>query len=76
MVSKKLFNSIEELQKVQYLATQCLEDVGLSSADGLVMVDAKSFIGMYALDFKQPIWVSCEDPEFHKRIHNIGTNLD
>lgn len=50
--------------------------MGLSSADGSVMVDAKSFIGMYALDFKQPIWVSCEDPEFHKRIHNIGTNLD
>lgn len=50
--------------------------MGLSSADGLVMVDAKSFIGMYALDFNQPIWVSCEDPEFHKRIHNIGANLD
>ena len=37
---------------------------------------SKSFIGMYALDFNQPIWVSCEDPEFHKRIHNIGANLD
>lgn len=61
---------------MQYLATQCLEDVGLSSADGSVMVDAKSFIWMYALDFNQPIWVSCEDPEFHKRIHNIGANLD
>ncbi len=76
MVSKKLFNSIEELQKVQLLATQCREEVGLQSEDGSIIIDAKSFIGMYALDFREPIWVTCEDPTFHKRIHGIGTNME
>ena len=67
MVSKKMFHSIDELQKVQLLATQCIDEVGLQSSDGSVSVDAKSFIGMYALDFTQPIWACCDDPSFHKK---------
>lgn len=76
MVSKKMFHSIDELQKVQLLATQCIDEVGLQSSDGSVSVDAKSFIGMYALDFTQPIWVCCDDPSFHKKIRNIGENIE
>lgn len=76
MVSKKKFHSIDELQKVQLLATQCIDEVGLQSSDGSVSVDAKSFIGMYALDFTQPIWVCCDDPSFHKKIRNIGENIE
>jgi hypothetical protein len=72
MVSKKMFHSIDELQKVQLLATQCIDEVGLQSSDGSVSVDAKSFIGMYALDFTQPIWVCCDDPSFHKKIRKCG----
>ena len=48
MVTTKHFHNIEELQKVQYLATQCPEDVGLHSQDGSVIVDAKSFIGQFS----------------------------
>lgn len=70
------FDSIDELQKVQLLATQCIDEVGLQSSDGSVSVDAKSFIGMYALDFTQPIWVCCDDPSFHKKIRNIGENIE
>lgn len=69
-------DSIDELQKVQLLATQCIDEVGLQSSDGSVSVDAKSFIGMYALDFTQPIWVCCDDPSFHKKIRNIGENIE
>ena len=76
MVSKKMFHSIDELQKVQLLATQCIDEVGLQSSDGSVSVDAKSFIGMYALDFTQRIWVCCDDPSFHKKIRNIGENIE
>ena len=76
MVSKKMFHSIDELQQVQLLATQCIDEVGLQSSDGSVSVDAKSFIGMYALDFTQPIWVCCDDPSFHKKIRNIGENIE
>ena len=76
MVSKKMFHSIDELQKVQLLATQCIDEVGLQSSDGSVSVDAKRYIGMYALDFTQPIWVCCDDPSFHKKIRNIGENIE
>jgi len=75
MISKKKFNTIGELQKVQYLATQCPSDVGLHSEDGEIIVDAKSYIGMYALDFNSPILVVSEDEAFHKRIAGIGENL-
>ena len=76
MVTTKHFHNIEELQKVQYLATQCPEDVGLHSQDGSVIVDAKSFIGLFALDFSKPVIVVSEDLDFHKKIANIGETLE
>ncbi len=75
MISKKKFNTIGELQKVQYLATKCPSDVGLHSANSEIIVDAKSYIGMYALNFDEPILVVSEDEDFHKQIANIGQNL-
>ena len=75
MVTTKHFHNIEELQKVQYLATQCPEDVGLHSQDGSVIVDAKGFIGLFALDFSKPVMVVSEDLDFHKKIANIGETL-
>ncbi|MBC5582424.1 hypothetical protein H8S23_13000 [Anaerofilum sp. BX8] len=75
MVSKKKFNTISELQKVQFLATQCPSEVGLHSEDGETIIDAKSYIGMYALDFDRPILVVSEDEDFHKKIGEIGENL-
>ena len=76
MVTTKHFHNIEELQKVQFLATQCAQDVGLHSQDGSVIVDAKSFIGLFALDFSKPVMVVSEDLDFHKKIANIGETLE
>ncbi len=76
MVTKKQFHGIEELQRIQYLATQCEEDVGLHSEDGSVIVDAKSFIGLFALDFSKPVLVVTEDVNFHKHIAHIGETLE
>ena len=75
MISKKMFRTIQELQEVQKLATQCAQDVGLHSEDGETIIDAKSYIGMYALDFSKPILVVSEDEAFHKLIAEIGENL-
>ena len=46
-----------------------------SSQDGTMIIDAKSYIGMYALDFEHPILVVSEDEHFLKEIANIGENL-
>ena len=51
MITKKRFHNIEELQKIQALANRSRESVGLHSEDSSVIVDAKSFIGLFALDF-------------------------
>ena len=76
MVTTKHFHNIEELQQVQYLATQCPQDVGLHSEDGSGIVDAKSFIGLFALDFSKPVMVVSEDLAFHKKIADIGETLE
>lgn len=75
MISKKLFRTINELQEIQRLATQCEMDVAFHSEDSSVVIDAKSYIGMYALNFQEPVLVVSEDIEFHKQIANIGENV-
>ena len=76
MITKKRFHNIEELQKIQALANRSRESVGLHSEDSSGIVDAKSFIGLLALDFTKPVLVVSEDMNFHKRIARIGETLD
>ncbi len=75
MVSKKLFHNIEEVNALQRLAEQCPSDIALHSPDSSAIIDAKSYIGFYALDFRQPVLVVSEDEAFHKAIRNIGDNV-
>ncbi|MDR1158394.1 MAG: hypothetical protein LBK75_08875 [Oscillospiraceae bacterium] len=76
MVSKKFIRYINELQEIQRLALETSHDVALHSLDSSRVIDARSYIGMYALDFTKPILVVCEDPEFHRKIQGIGENAD
>lgn len=75
MVTRKKINYIHELQDIQRLAVACQCDVGLHSEDGSMIIDAKSYIGMYALDFTRPILVVSEDEDFHAKIKNIGETV-
>ena len=76
MVTVKRFNSIEELQKLQVLANRTREPVGLHNEDSTIIVDAKSFVGLFALDFRRPVLVVSEDMNFHRRIMNVGETLN
>ncbi len=75
MISRKRIHSIQELQEIQRLASHCPDGVGLHSEDGTVMIDAKSYIGMYTLDFSKPILVVSENEDFHKSIMELGENV-
>lgn len=75
MITRKLFSSIDQIQRVQYYATLSPEDVGFHSPDGDVIVDAKSFIGLFGLDFSKPILVVSEDEHFHSQIKKIGETI-
>jgi hypothetical protein len=66
MVITKKFNSVDELQKLQRLATQVSEDVYLHSLDDTIMVDAKSFINLFTLDFTQPVKIVTESARVAK----------
>ena len=76
MVTKKRIHNIEELQKIQALANRTSEPVGIHNEDSTIIVDAKSFIGLFALDFTKPVLVVTEDMNFHRKITNIGETLD
>ena len=76
MITKKRFHNIEELQKIQALANRTPEGVGIHNEDSTIIVDAKSFIGLFALDFTKPVLVVSEDMNFHQRIARIGDTLD
>ncbi|MCD8143720.1 MAG: hypothetical protein LUD79_00015 [Oscillospiraceae bacterium] len=60
MVVTKKFNSVDELQKLQRLACEVPEDVFIHSIDDSIMVDAKSFINLFTLDFTQPVKIVTE----------------
>ena len=76
MFTVKRFNSIEELQRLQVLANRTREPVGLHNEDSTIIVDAKSFVGLFALDFRRPVLVVSEDMNFHRRIMNVGETLN
>lgn len=76
MVTVKRFRNIEELQKIRALANRTREGVGLHNEDSTIVVDAKSCVGLLALDFTQPVLVVSEDMNFHRRITRVGETLD
>ncbi len=69
MVITKKFNSVAELQKLQRLACEVPEDVFLHSLDDSIMVDAKSFINLFTLDFTQPVKIVTESPRVFKEFN-------
>ena len=76
MITKKQFHTIQDIQQLQRLATQSNDDVGLHSLDSSMIVDAKSYIGLYTLDFSQPVLVVSEDEKFHAAIADIGETVN
>lgn len=76
MTTKKRIYNITELQKLQALATKCKDDVTLMSEDGTVTVDAKSYIGLFALDFTKPVLVVCDNADYHRAIERIGETME
>lgn len=75
MITKKMIRTIDELQDIQRIASKCPVDVAFHNEESTVVIDAKSYIGMYALDFHRPILVVSESEEFHKQIENIAETV-
>lgn len=57
MVIEKKFNSISEIAALQRMASASEDAVFIASEDDSIRVDARSFIGLFALDFSKPVKV-------------------
>lgn len=75
MITKKIFRTINELQEIQRIATKSNMDVAFHNMDSSVVIDAKSYIGMYTLNFQEPVLLVSEDEEFHRQIADIGETV-
>lgn len=68
MFVTKQFNSVNELQMLQKLACSTNEEVFIHSVDDSIMVDAKSFINLFTLDFSQPVKIVTESAYVIKEV--------
>lgn len=67
MVNEIVLHSAEDLRQFMYLAMQSVEDIGVHTVEGKI-ADAKSILGLMALDYNKPVRVVTEDPHFLKQI--------
>ena len=58
-------------QKLQRIACSVPEDVYLHSMDDSIMVDAKSFINLFTLDFSEPVKIVTESEEVGKEFQKL-----
>lgn len=68
MFITKQFSSVNELQMLQRLACGTDKEVFIHSMDDSVMVDAKSFINLFTLDFSQPVKIVTESDYVIKEV--------
>lgn len=68
MVITRQFKSVDELQRLQRLACSVPDEVFIHSLDDVIMVDAKSFINLFTLDFSQPVKIVTENEAVAKEI--------
>ena len=71
MVITRQFNSVDELQRLQRLACSVPDEVFIHSLDDTVMVDAKSFINLFTLDFTQPVKIVTESAVVAKELEKL-----
>lgn len=67
MITRVKINSIDDLQYLQRVAQKFGDDdIYLNSEDDKIQVDAKTFIGLFALDFRKPVKVVYENASVYR----------
>lgn len=67
MIKEIILHSAEDLRQFMFLAMQSPEDIGVHTVDGSI-ADAKSILGLMALDYSKPVKVVTEDTRFLKAL--------
>ena len=63
MVITHKFQTIQELQRLQQLACSLPDEVCLRSLEGDILVDAKSLINLFTLDYSKPVQIVTDAEE-------------
>lgn len=72
MVMSINLKSAEDLREFMNLAWECPEDIGVHDPEGRI-ADAKSILGLIALDYSKPVMVVSEDEKIFKKIEKWKT---
>ena len=62
-----LLQSAEDLRQFMFLAMQSAQDIGVHTVDGSI-ADAKSVLGLMALDYSKPVKVVTDDRTFLREL--------
>ena len=76
MMIEMQFNSIAQLQRLQEIASSCEDEIFLHSLDDSVRVDAKSFIGLFTLDFTQPVKVVTDSDYLARKVEHLKHKME
>ena len=63
---------IEDLKEFMALASECPSDIGVHTSNNQI-ADAKSILGLMAIDYKKPILVVTEDEKFLGKLDKWAT---
>lgn len=63
MIQKIKLTSAEDLRRFMNMAWECPDDVGVHTDENQI-ADAKSILGLMALDYEQPVRVVTENQSF------------
>ena len=67
MTKRITLKTAEDLKQFMNLAWECPDDVGVHAQDNKI-ADAKSIMGLIALDYSEPVLVVTENEYFLKKI--------
>lgn len=67
MIIKIKLHSAEDLREFMNLAWDCEDDIGVHAPNGQI-ADAKSILGLIALDYSNPVMVVTENEAFPRKI--------
>lgn len=68
MVLMKKFNTIKEIQLLHKFAQNCIDDIGIHSESGDIIVDAKSIMGIFSINYEHPVKIVTENEHDFKTL--------
>lgn len=72
MTMKLKFESLTEVEYLQKLANAADQPVYLLSEDGSLKVDARTFLGLFCLDFSKPVQVVTDSLYVIRRLEHAA----